>query len=145
MAWVLNSALVLIGSRAFSYSELKKSMLQSIIIIITANGAKYNEPVLFMRIMVRPPTGTQGRGNGRAAGAIQQVKLHVHLLAKTSNTLMLLCKREVSHAHCQLLYIQCRAPCGQCWLLSLLCSCGLHLCVAWLARAFCSSCCTRSG
>jgi hypothetical protein len=52
VAWVLNSALLLIGSRAFSNSELKKSMLQSIIIIITANGAKYNEPVLFMRIMV---------------------------------------------------------------------------------------------
>lgn len=52
VAWVLNAALLLIGSRAFSNSELKKSMLQSIIIIITANGAKYNEPVLFMRIMV---------------------------------------------------------------------------------------------
>ncbi|WIA37453.1 hypothetical protein OEZ86_014371 [Tetradesmus obliquus] len=52
VAWVLNAALLLIGSRAFSNSELKKSMLQSIIIIITANGAKYNEPVLFMRIML---------------------------------------------------------------------------------------------
>jgi hypothetical protein len=55
VAWVLNAALLLIGSRAFSNSELKKSMLQSIIIIITANGAKYNEPVLFMRIMVSEP------------------------------------------------------------------------------------------
>lgn len=52
VAWVLNSSLVLIGSRALSYGELKKHMLQSIIIIITATGAKYNEPVLFMRIMV---------------------------------------------------------------------------------------------
>lgn len=56
VAWVLNSCLVLIGSRALGYSELKKHMLQSIIIIITATGAKYNEPLLFMRIMVRNDT-----------------------------------------------------------------------------------------
>jgi hypothetical protein len=50
---VINSCLSLIGSRAFEYGELKKAMLQAVIIVITGNGAKYNEPVLFMRIMVR--------------------------------------------------------------------------------------------
>jgi hypothetical protein len=53
VAWVINSCLSLIGSRAFEYGELKKAMLQAVIIVITGNGAKYNEPVLFMRIMVR--------------------------------------------------------------------------------------------
>lgn len=50
---MINSCLQLIGSRAFEYGELKKAMLQAVIIVITGNGAKYNEPVLFMRIMVR--------------------------------------------------------------------------------------------
>jgi len=53
VAWVINSCLLLIGGRAFEYGELKKAMLQAVIIVITGNGAKYNEPVLFMRIMVR--------------------------------------------------------------------------------------------
>jgi hypothetical protein len=53
VAWVINSCLTLIGSRAFEYGELKKAMLQAVIIVITGNGAKYNEPVLFMRVMVR--------------------------------------------------------------------------------------------
>lgn len=52
VAWVINSCLMLIGSRAFEYGELKKAMLQAVIIVITGNRAKYNEPVLFMRIMV---------------------------------------------------------------------------------------------
>lgn len=52
VAWVIDACLTLIGSRAFEYVELKKAMLQAVIIIITGNGAKYNEPVLFMRILV---------------------------------------------------------------------------------------------
>ena len=65
VAWVINSCLSLIGSRAFEYGELKKAMLQAVIIVITGNGAKYNEPVLFMRIMVR---GGGGEGGGSAKG-----------------------------------------------------------------------------
>jgi hypothetical protein len=52
VAWLINSCLGLIGGHAFSYGDLKKAMLQAVIIIITANGAKHNEPLLFMRIMV---------------------------------------------------------------------------------------------
>jgi hypothetical protein len=36
----------------FECGELKMAMLQAVIIVITGNRAKYNEPVLFMRIMV---------------------------------------------------------------------------------------------
>jgi hypothetical protein len=66
VAWVINSCLMLIGSRAFEYGELKKAMLQAVIIVITGNGAKYNEPVLFMRIMV----STGGEGGERHDAAV---------------------------------------------------------------------------
>jgi hypothetical protein len=40
-------------------------MLQAVIIVITGNGAKYNEPVLFMRIMVSVCVGGGDSGVSR--------------------------------------------------------------------------------
>eukprot|EP00879_Flechtneria_rotunda_P005042 GHRR01005319.1.p1 GENE.GHRR01005319.1~~GHRR01005319.1.p1 ORF type:complete len:3477 (+),score=1416.33 GHRR01005319.1:1112-11542(+) len=52
VTWVLDSVLQQIGNHAFGNSECKKHFLQSIIIIVTANGARFNEPMLFMRILL---------------------------------------------------------------------------------------------
>lgn len=55
-------------------------MLQSIIIIITATGAKYNEPVLFMRIMVSDAGSRRVQEWARGCCPLQElVGIHVPL------------------------------------------------------------------
>lgn len=49
--WVISTALQLVASRVFQHPESKKLMLQSLILLLTGNGAKWTDPLLFTQLL----------------------------------------------------------------------------------------------